>query len=184
MWTSQWLKMAIQDTTSLSSFLIPRILQLVWGISHLSYFIFLDPLFDLSFLFFTNFMDHGQSPLHPSFWFHVLPVLPVALHSLPIVRVANSKPELSQLLFISIRQRELVKSSRWIWSIYLYRFYLVCALVSHTTMWPCDSWPVTSHVTWCDVTPYLTCDITPVWHPFLCFCEVIQKEKKRKRKGK
>jgi len=30
------------------------------------------------------------------------------------VRVANSKPELSQLLFISIRQRELVKSSRWI----------------------------------------------------------------------
>jgi len=32
----------------------------------------------------------------------------------PNVRVANSKPELSQLLFISIRQRELVKSSRWI----------------------------------------------------------------------
>jgi len=30
------------------------------------------------------------------------------------VRGANSKPELSQLLFISIRQRELVKSSRWI----------------------------------------------------------------------
>jgi len=30
------------------------------------------------------------------------------------VRVANSKPELSQLLFISVRQRELVKSSRWI----------------------------------------------------------------------
>jgi len=52
------------------------------------------------------------------------------------VRVANSKPELSQLLFISVRQRELVKSSHWIWSIYLYRFYLVCALVSHTTMWP------------------------------------------------
>ena len=53
---------------------------------------------------------------------------------LGVVRVANSKLELSQLLFISIRQRELVKSSRWIWSIYLYRFYLVCALVSHTTM--------------------------------------------------
>jgi len=52
----------------------------------------------------------------------------------PDVRVANSKPELSQLLFISVRQRELVKSSRWIWSIYLYRFYLVCVLVSHTTM--------------------------------------------------
>jgi len=50
------------------------------------------------------------------------------------VRVANSKPELSQLLFISVRQRKLVKSSRWIWSIYLYRFYLVCALVSHTTI--------------------------------------------------
>jgi len=50
------------------------------------------------------------------------------------VRVANSKPELSQLLFISVRQRELVKSSCWIWSIYLYRFYLVCTLVSHTTM--------------------------------------------------
>ena len=50
------------------------------------------------------------------------------------VRVANSKPELSQLLFISVRQRELVKSFHWIWSIYLYRFYLVCALVSHTTM--------------------------------------------------
>ena len=70
------------------------------------------------------------------------------------VRVANSKPELSQLLFISVRQRELVKSSCWIWSIYLYRFYLVCALISHTTMWPCDLWPVTScvtsHVTWCD----------------------------------
>ena len=47
---------------------------------------------------------------------------------------ANSESELSQLLFISIRQRELVKSSYWIWSIYLYRFYLVCALVSHTTM--------------------------------------------------
>ena len=31
-----------------------------------------------------------------------------------LVRVANSKPELSQLLFISIRQRELVKSSHWI----------------------------------------------------------------------
>ena len=31
-----------------------------------------------------------------------------------IVRSANSKPELSQLLFISIRQRELVKSSCWI----------------------------------------------------------------------
>ena len=30
------------------------------------------------------------------------------------VRSANSKPELSQLLFISVRQRELVKSSRWI----------------------------------------------------------------------
>ena len=31
-----------------------------------------------------------------------------------IVRSANSKPKLSQLLFISVRQRELVKSSRWI----------------------------------------------------------------------
>ena len=31
-----------------------------------------------------------------------------------IVRSANSKLELSQLLFISVRQRELVKSSRWI----------------------------------------------------------------------
>ena len=30
------------------------------------------------------------------------------------VRSANSKPELSQLLFISVRQRELIKSSRWI----------------------------------------------------------------------
>jgi len=30
------------------------------------------------------------------------------------VRVANSKPELSQLLFISIRQREFIKSSCWI----------------------------------------------------------------------
>ena len=58
----------------------------------------------------------------------------LSIFSLLSVRVANSKPELSQLFFISIRQRELVKSSRWIWSIYLYRFYLVCALVSHTTM--------------------------------------------------
>jgi len=30
------------------------------------------------------------------------------------VRSANSKPELSQLLFISIKQKELVKSSCWI----------------------------------------------------------------------
>ena len=30
------------------------------------------------------------------------------------VRSANSKLELSQLLFISVRQRELVKSSHWI----------------------------------------------------------------------
>ena len=30
------------------------------------------------------------------------------------VRSANSKPELSQLLFISVGQRELVKSSCWI----------------------------------------------------------------------
>ena len=50
------------------------------------------------------------------------------------VRVANSKLELSQLLFISVRQRKLIKSFHWIWSIYLYRFYLVCALVSHTLM--------------------------------------------------
>ena len=30
------------------------------------------------------------------------------------VRVANSKPELSQLLFISVKQKELVKSPRCI----------------------------------------------------------------------
>ena len=47
---------------------------------------------------------------------------------------ANSKSELSQLLFISVKQRELVKSLHYIGLIYLYRFYLVYALVSHTTM--------------------------------------------------
>jgi len=36
------------------------------------------------------------------------------LQRMHAVRVANSKPELSQLLFISVRQRELVKSFRWI----------------------------------------------------------------------
>ena len=38
-------------------------------------------------------------------------VVHLHMHS---VRSANSKPELSQLLFISVRQRELVKSSHWI----------------------------------------------------------------------
>jgi len=76
--------------------------------------------------------DHHPTDIlrHPEWRRHLGEADPDMVH----VRVANSKPELSQLLFISVRQRELVKSSRWIWSIYLYRFYLVCALVSHTTM--------------------------------------------------
>ena len=55
-----------------------------------------------------------------------------------LVRSANSKPELSQLLFISVRQRELVKSSCWIglstytnttWSVH-YSPALPCDLVT------------------------------------------------------
>jgi len=98
------------------------------------------------------------------------------------IRVVNSKLELSQLLFISVRQRELVKSSHWIWSIYLYRFYLVCALVSHTTMWPCDSWPVTSCVTWhdCDSLSNLWHHICMTYFPTLLW----NNQKKRKEKEK
>ena len=40
-----------------------------------------------------------------SIWYHVLSVHLSYVH----VRSANSKPELSQLLFISVRQRELVR---------------------------------------------------------------------------
>ena len=69
------------------------------------------------------------------------------------VRSANSKLELSQLLFISIRQRKLVKSSRWIglstytsatWSVHYFPtrpcdvtvFYVTWLhLVSHDVTW-------------------------------------------------
>jgi len=112
----------------------------------------------------------------------VLPFILLTVH----VRVANSKPELSQLLFISVRQRELVKSFCWIWSIYLYRFYLVCALVSYTTMWLCDSWPVTSCVMWHDhdhsSLSNLWCYTCVTSFPMLLWSN--QKEKKRKRKEK
>ena len=52
-----------------------------------------------------------------------------------IVRSANSKPELSQLLFISVRQRELVKSSRWIG---LSTYTSVTWSVHYLPTLPCD----------------------------------------------
>ena len=59
-----------------------------------------------------------------------------------VVRSANSKPELSQLLFISVRQRELIKSSRWI------------GLPTYTsTTWSVHYFPALS----CDP---VTCDVT------------------------
>ena len=57
------------------------------------------------------------------------------------VRSANSKLELSQLLFISVRQRELVKSSHWI------------GLPTYTsTTWSVHYFPALS----CDL---VTCDV-------------------------
>ena len=63
------------------------------------------------------------------------------------VRSANSEPELSQLLFISVRQRELVKSSRWIG---LSTYTSTTWSVHYFPTLSCDrvTWPVT--VTWCD----------------------------------
>ena len=51
------------------------------------------------------------------------------------VRSANSKPELSQLLFISVRQRELVKSSHWIG---LSTYTSVTWSVHYLPTLPCD----------------------------------------------
>ena len=52
-----------------------------------------------------------------------------------VVRSANSKLELSQLLFISVRQRELVKSSRWIG---LSTYTSVTWSVHYFPILPCD----------------------------------------------
>ena len=68
------------------------------------------------------------------------------------VRSANSKLELSQLLFISVRQRELVKSSHWIG---LSTYTSVTWSVHYFPILPCD-------LVMCDVTGDHDCDVT-VW---------------------
>jgi len=80
------------------------------------------------------------------------------------VRSANSKPELSQLLFISIRQRELIKSFCWIglstytnatWSVHYFPA-LPCDLV--TCDHDCDL--TVFDVTWSRLASHHVTDFT------------------------
>ena len=67
-------KGAVYDTTPLSRFIVPTILQFSHGISDVSHFVFFIPLLDFSSLFFNNFTDCSQSPFLPSCRFYLLPL--------------------------------------------------------------------------------------------------------------
>jgi len=63
------------------------------------------------------------------------------------VRIANSKPELSQLLFISIRQRKLIRVPTSLVYLLIHATTSLCMLFPHL------------YVT-CDMTRDMTCDVT------------------------
>ena len=98
-------------------------------------------------------------------------------------RIANSWARIKPTAPLSVFDKENSMEFLLDFLYYLYNYYMVCALSSHTHH-------VTSYVTPCDVTLWhpihvtVTCDTCDVTLSHTPFCVVSPKEKEKKKKRK
>jgi len=101
----------------------------------------------------------------------------------PSIRLANSKARIKPTAPLSVFDKENLIEFSLDFLHYLYNYYIVCALSSHT-------YHVTNHVTLCDMTLWhpihvtVTCDTYNVTLSCTPFCIVSPEEKEKKKKRK